>query len=85
MRYLLIPALLLAALPAPALAYIGPGAGLSAVGSFVALLGAVLLAIVGFVWYPIKRLMRGRRKNAASPAPASEAGTPADGSSRSGA
>ena len=61
MRYLLIPALLLAALPAPALAYIGPGAGLSAVGSFVALLGAVLLAIVGFVWYPIKRLMRGRR------------------------
>lgn len=41
---------------APAHAYIGPGAGLTAIGTVIALIGAVLLAIVGFVWYPVKRL-----------------------------
>ena len=39
-----------------ALAYIGPGAGLTVIGTVIALIGAVLLAIVGFIWYPIKRL-----------------------------
>ena len=39
-------------------AYIGPGAGLGAVGSLLALVGAVLLMIVGFIWYPLKRLLR---------------------------
>jgi hypothetical protein len=47
----------LALLTAPsAQAYVGPGAGLSAIGVLVALLGAVALAVVGFVWYPLKRL-----------------------------
>ncbi|MDX1540808.1 MAG: hypothetical protein R3349_05340 [Geminicoccaceae bacterium] len=49
---------LLAAMPA--FAYVGPGAGLTAIGSLVALFAAVGLAIVGFVWYPIKRLRRRR-------------------------
>jgi hypothetical protein len=48
------------ALPHPALAYVGPGAGLSAIGSLLALLAAVALALVGFVWYPAKRLLRRR-------------------------
>lgn len=42
----------------PALAYVGPGAGLSALGSVLALIGAFLLLLVGFVWYPMKRLLR---------------------------
>lgn len=64
-------ALLAAALLAhgPAHAYIGPGAGLSAIGSVLALFGALLLMIVGFVWYPVKRLMK-RRKAAAQAAEA---------------
>ncbi len=41
-----------------AFAYAGPGAGLSAIGSLLSLLAAIGLAIVGFVWYPIKRLLR---------------------------
>ena len=41
------------------LAYIGPGAGLGAVGALAALVGAALLIVVGFVWYPARRLMRG--------------------------
>lgn len=38
-------------------AYVGPGAGLGAIGTVLALLGAVLLGIAGFIWYPIKRLL----------------------------
>lgn len=41
-----------------ATAYVGPGAGLTAIGTVLALIGAVLLGIFGFVWYPIKRLLR---------------------------
>jgi uncharacterized membrane protein YdjX (TVP38/TMEM64 family) len=51
-----------AGVPGSALAYVGPGAGLSAIGSLLALIAAVLLAIIGFVWYPAKRLWRRRRK-----------------------
>jgi hypothetical protein len=46
----------------PAYAYIGPGAGLTAIGTVIALLGGILLAIVGFIWYPIKRLLRSRAR-----------------------
>jgi len=48
------------ALPEPAQAYIGPGAGITAIGTVIALIGAILLAIIGFLWYPIKRLLRKR-------------------------
>lgn len=43
-------------------AYVGPGAGLSAIGSALALIGAVIMLIIGFLWYPIKRYLRGRKK-----------------------
>ena len=33
---------------------------LSAIGTVLALIGAILLGIVGFVWYPVKRLLAGR-------------------------
>lgn len=49
-------------LPNSALAYIGPGAGLSAIGTVVAVVGAFLLLIVGFIWYPMKRVLRGRKE-----------------------
>ena len=42
----------------PAQAYIGPGAGVSAIGTLIALVVGVLLAVIGFVWYPFKRLLR---------------------------
>ena len=38
-------------------AYIGPGVGMSAIGTVVAFIGAIVFAIVGFVWYPVKRLI----------------------------
>jgi hypothetical protein len=60
-RLALLPLLAaLLAVPAPAWAYVGPGAGLSAIGSLLALVAALVLAVVGFVWYPVKRVMRRR-------------------------
>jgi predicted lipid-binding transport protein (Tim44 family) len=47
------------------LSYIGPGGALSTIGAFLALLAAALLALLGFVWYPIKRLLRGRKQKQA--------------------
>lgn len=43
---------------APALAYVGPGAGLTAIGTMIAVIAVIILALVGFVWYPLKRLLR---------------------------
>lgn len=61
-------------LPSAALAYIGPGAGLSAIGSLLALIGAVLLAIVGFVWYPVRRLLRRGKAGKGGAPPAGKPG-----------
>lgn len=65
-----LPMLLLAAAaafgPSVAHAYVGPGAGLTAIGTVLALAAAVLFALVGFVWYPVKRLMK--RSGAKAPA-----------------
>ena len=49
-------------LPQPAMAYVGPGAGLSAIGLFLAIVVGVIVAIAGFLWYPIKRILRACRK-----------------------
>lgn len=48
---------LLLAFPVFAQAYIGPGTGLSAIGSVLAFVGVVLLFLLGFLWYPVKRLV----------------------------
>lgn len=67
-----IAACLSAAALAPA--YIGPGAGLGAVGSLLALVGAAALMVIGFVWYPVKRLLEKRRGNESERA-AADSGT----------
>jgi len=46
----------------PALAYVGPGAGLTVIGSLIALVTAVVAGIFGFVWYPLKRLLKRGKK-----------------------
>ena len=45
------------ALPDPALAYVGPGVGLAVIGAVFALLSALFFGFLGFLWYPIKRLI----------------------------
>jgi hypothetical protein len=54
----LAPLAILLLVPRSASAYAGPGSGLTVIGAALAFVGAVLFAIVGFVWYPIKRLWR---------------------------
>jgi len=49
---------LLIAVPTPAAAYVGPGAVLAVIGAAVAVVGAVFVTVGGFIWYPIKRLLR---------------------------
>jgi len=43
--------------------YIGPGAGLSALGALLAVSLAVIVALFGFVWYPLRRLRRTIKRN----------------------
>jgi len=45
-------------------AYMGPGAGLGMLGSLVAVVGAVLIAVFGILVLPIRMLMKKRRKGA---------------------
>ena len=43
-------------------AYIGPGMGIGAIISILGAVGAILLAIFGIVYYPLKRFIRRRKK-----------------------
>lgn len=47
--------------PAISYAYVGPGAGLSIIGSLLAFLAAIVIGIFGFIWFPIRRLLRKRK------------------------
>ena len=61
MRRTPLIALLFMVIVTPAHAYIGPVVGLGAIGAVLALfLGAVLL-VVGFLWYPLKRILKARK------------------------
>jgi len=53
--------------PQLTLAYVGPGTGLSAIGSFLALLMAIVLTVVGFFWLPLKRVLKARRQKVVPP------------------
>jgi hypothetical protein len=59
---------------APALAYVGPGAGLSLVGAFWGLLVALFAAFAFIIVWPIRRFFRRRGGSRAEPAgrPAAE-------------
>lgn len=51
---------LLLTISAVAEAYVGPGLGVGVIGAIIGLLTAILLAVVGTVWYPVKRMLRAR-------------------------
>lgn len=67
MRKVAVSLVLLAALPFTAAhAYIGPGAGAGTIAVVLGILSSIFLAFVGIVWYPIKRLFKGRKSKAKS-------------------
>jgi hypothetical protein len=59
--------LLLGLMASPAAAYVGPGAGLTVIGSLVAVGAAVLIALVGLVLFPLRLLMKKMKAAKAEP------------------
>jgi hypothetical protein len=55
-------ALLVSSLATPAFAYVGPGAGLTLIGSLLAVVAAAALAIIGLVMFPIRLAMKKARQ-----------------------
>lgn len=62
--------LVVAVQPGVALAYIGPGVGAGALGAVIGVIGSVFLALFAIIWYPVKRLIKGKKKPAPSAAKA---------------
>jgi hypothetical protein len=62
---LVLPSLLI---PTYAQAYIGPGIGVGALAAVLGVLAAIFVALFALLYYPIKRLLRRRRGNAAGSA-----------------
>ncbi len=59
--FLILVIILINIIPQSAMAYIGPGTGLSVIGAFLAAITAIIAALFGFLWYPIKRLLRAKK------------------------
>lgn len=57
----LIVVAVLAAAPVLAHAYVGPGAGLGMIASLLAVIGAMVLSIVGLILWPL-RVLKQRRQ-----------------------
>ena len=72
---------LILGLPATSFAYVGPGAGLSIIGSLLAFLAAIVIGIFGFLWFPVRRFLRKRKlaKERAAEEAASVYDTPVKG------
>jgi hypothetical protein len=77
----IITILLLALAAGTAEAYVGPGAGISVLGSLLGILATILVAIGAIVFWPIRKLMK-RRKSAAAAAQSMESATESSASDR---
>ncbi len=44
-----------------AYAYVGPGLGLGVLGAIVGAIVSIVLAIVGVIWYPLRRIFKKRK------------------------
>ncbi len=65
MRYQIVLAILVLS-PGHAFAYIGPGVGLGAIATLLAITLGIILLIVGFLWFPLKRALNKRKAQANS-------------------
>lgn len=58
LKFALLFVILILFQPQFLLAYVGPGTGMTAIGTFIAFIVGILVAILGFIWYPVKRLLK---------------------------
>ena len=52
----------LAVISSPVLAYLGPGMGGGIIAATLGVVLAILLALFGILYYPIKRMLKNRKK-----------------------
>lgn len=57
LRALLVSMLLVT----PSVAYIGPGAGISVLGSLLSILATIVVAIGAIIFWPLRKLMKRRK------------------------
>ena len=62
----LIAILVLALVAGPLHAYVGPGAGISVLGSLLGILATILVAIGAILFWPVRKLMKRRKASAAA-------------------
>lgn len=60
-------AFILLASVSPALAYIGPGAGISVLGSLLSILATIFVAIGAIIFWPLRKFMKRRKARRESP------------------
>jgi membrane protein implicated in regulation of membrane protease activity len=58
---LILLAILLLAPISPAVAYIGPGAGISVLGSLLSILATIFVAIGAIIFWPLRKFMKRRK------------------------
>ena len=51
-------------IPETANAYVGPGLGAGAIGVVLGIIGSIFIALFAIIWYPLKRLLKKRKKTA---------------------
>ncbi len=61
---------LLVLFSAPAMAYVGPGLGMGVIGTIFGVLAAIVLALFGLFWYPLKRAFSKKKADAHGSQPA---------------
>ena len=54
--------IVLLSISSPVFAYLGPGMGGGIIAGVLGVIGAVLLALFGILYYPIKRMLKNRKK-----------------------
>ena len=59
----------------PLAAYIGPGAGIPVLGSLLGIIAAVVLALAAILAWPVRRMMKNRRRKTETPADEQEPGS----------
>jgi nitrate reductase gamma subunit len=63
---IIIAVCILLIFPVSVMAYLGPGAAVSSIGALLAAIAGIIVAIFGFLWYPIRRLIRRLKKKSSN-------------------
>lgn len=64
-------------LSTPAMAYIGPGAGISVLGSLLGILATIVVAIGAIVMWPLRKALKKRRQASSGTEESTPDGAPA--------